>query len=111
MGALEVECPKCHSMPRDRCRTMVTGRVTDTHRARIDAFWAEVDNRRSHMAPPTEAGFGMASTDDMVTADLRATAARRCRDDTLADYWTEIAVRISAALDRADYEDGHAPRM
>jgi len=53
----------------------------------------------------------MASTDDMVQADLRATAARRCGDDTLADYWTEIAVRISAALDRADYEDGHAPRM
>ena len=53
----------------------------------------------------------MANTDDMVTADLRATAARRCGDDTLADYWTTIAERISAALDRADYEDGHAPRM
>ena len=42
----------------------------------------------------------------MVQADLRATAARRCGDDTLADYWTQIAERISAALDRADYEDG-----
>ena len=53
----------------------------------------------------------MASTDDMVTADLRATAARRCGDEATADYWTTIAERISAALDRADYEDGHAPRM
>jgi len=51
----------------------------------------------------------MASTDDMVQADLRATAARRCGDDTLAEYWTEIAERISAALDRADYEDGVRP--
>jgi len=53
----------------------------------------------------------MASTDDMVTADLRATAARRCGDEATADYWTGVADSISDALERADYEDGHAPRM
>ena len=51
----------------------------------------------------------MASTDDMVQADLRATAARRCGDDTLADYWTHVADSISDALERADYEDGVRP--
>jgi len=51
----------------------------------------------------------MASTDDMVQADLRATAARRCGDDTLADYWAHVADSISDALERADYEDGVRP--
>jgi len=53
----------------------------------------------------------MASTDDMVQADYRAHVARTSGDWDNAEYWTRMAERISDALENADYEDGHAPRM
>lgn len=31
-----VECPQCHAAPNQPCRTLRTGRVTDTHLSRID---------------------------------------------------------------------------
>jgi hypothetical protein len=35
-----VACPKCSAAARQRCRTVTTGRVTDTHVARMLAAWA-----------------------------------------------------------------------
>ena len=49
----------------------------------------------------------MASTDDMVRADYMAGAARKSGDWDTAEYWRLTAERISDALERADYEDGH----
>lgn len=34
-----VECPTCLAGVNLRCRALTTGRVTDTHTARIEAAW------------------------------------------------------------------------
>lgn len=33
-----IDCPKCGAKKGDRCRSLTTNRVTDTHVARIDAY-------------------------------------------------------------------------
>lgn len=35
----DIECPVCKVEPRARCRTLKTGRTTDTHHARYDALF------------------------------------------------------------------------
>jgi len=37
-----VDCPKCGAKVGEKCRTLTTGRVTDSHEARIDAAWAAI---------------------------------------------------------------------
>lgn len=34
-----VKCPTCAAAPQQPCRSKTTNRVTDTHRARIDAAY------------------------------------------------------------------------
>ncbi len=34
-----VPCPKCGAKEGDRCRSLTTNRTTDTHLARIDAYY------------------------------------------------------------------------
>jgi hypothetical protein len=38
-GVRDVACPKCGANPNEPCRTLTTGRVTDLHEARCDAFY------------------------------------------------------------------------
>ena len=34
-------CPTCGAKPFQRCRTLSTGRSTDTHQARLDGRWPD----------------------------------------------------------------------
>jgi hypothetical protein len=34
-----VDCEKCQSPKGSRCRTLTSGKITDTHSARMDAAW------------------------------------------------------------------------
>jgi hypothetical protein len=38
-----IDCPKCSQPRGSRCRALTTGRTTDTHQARYDAYWEERD--------------------------------------------------------------------
>lgn len=53
----DVACPKCGVAAGQHCRTLTTGRVTDTHNARIDAQYGHYHSRGcSHWARHTVYG-------------------------------------------------------
>lgn len=56
----DVQCPVCKVETGARCRTLKTGRTTDTHTARYDALYDLMQRRRKEalgqvvMPPPAE---------------------------------------------------------
>lgn len=42
-GVFNVDCPKCSAPAGHRCRTLTTGRTTDTHDARWTARYRPVE--------------------------------------------------------------------
>jgi len=42
---IDLACPACKAAKGERCRALTTGRTTDTHKARVDAWWRMPRNR------------------------------------------------------------------